>query len=203
MLRFTIAVLALAALPGVLHAQTDPDSVKHRNDCRLAAQVLATGHPAPHYSWALDQAWNCPETAAGLADRLRSSGTLRDTAALNALTAPTLRLRDGRIYTAALGLVQDKSATPEARVFAARTLIYSMRPGGGIDYTALTGPNGFCYGGGPSPHQSIAQGEPLPAGYVEQIHVVGRHLMRDTSEIGEIRHVGMCLSLAEELILAH
>jgi hypothetical protein len=201
MLRKTITVLALAAVPTLLHAQADPDSVKQRNDCRLAAQVLSTGHPATHYSWALDQAWDCPAAGGALAERLRSSASTSDVAVLDALTAPTLKLRDGRIYASALALAADKQATPESRVFAARTLIYSMRPGGGIEYAALLNTNGFCYGGGPSPHQRYTQGDPLPAGYVDEIHALGRRLMSDTTEGAAIRHVGMCLALAQQSLL--
>lgn len=31
-----------------------------RGECRLAAQVLRTGHPAPKLSWATDRASTCP-----------------------------------------------------------------------------------------------------------------------------------------------
>lgn len=45
--------LAAFALTSRLRAQVNPDSVKLRNDCRLAEQVLTTGQPATHRREAL------------------------------------------------------------------------------------------------------------------------------------------------------
>lgn len=46
-----LALLVLASSAAA--AQADPDSVKFRNDCRLASQVLTTGQPGPHTEDAL------------------------------------------------------------------------------------------------------------------------------------------------------
>lgn len=201
MLRTTTFALLAALLPAHCLGQTNPDSVKHRNDCRLAAQVLATGNPAPRYQWALEMAWNCAEAAPMIAQRLEALANSLDTAALNALTAPTIKLRDGRIFAAALRVAGSKTATPEARAFAVRTLIYAMRPGGGITYAALINPDAGCFGGGPSPHQSITPGAPLPADYVQQVNALGRRLARDTTEPESIRRIGFCAAAAREFII--
>jgi hypothetical protein len=201
MLRLTMFVALAALLPARCLGQANPDSVKHRNDCRLATQVLTTGHPAAKYQWALDKSWTCPEAAPAIAQRLESHATSRDTAALNALTAPTMYLRDGRIFAVALRIAGSKAASPEARVFAVRTLIYALRPDGQITYAALITPDAFCYGGGPSFHQKFTQGSPLPSDYVQQVNAVGQRLMRDSSEPAVIRRVGRCAAMARELIL--
>jgi hypothetical protein len=201
MLRLTTLALVVVLLPRHCMAQANPDSIKHRNDCRLAAQVLSTGNPAPRYRWALEMAWHCPDAAPAIAQRLEASASSRDTAALNALTAPTIQLRDGRIFAAAIRIAGDKAASREARVFAIRTLIYAMRPGGGISYDALVNPNGSCFGGGPSFHQTTTPGAPLPSDYVQQVNALGQRLMRDSSETPVVRLVGRCAAMAQELLL--
>jgi hypothetical protein len=200
---FTLALgVFLLTLPRSAKAQAEPDSVKHRNNCRLAAQILATGEPAIHTQWALDQSWRCPETAEALSQRLRAAAGSRDTAALNAITAPAIELRDGRLFEAALAVASDQGATVEARIFAIRTLIHSMRPGGLITYDGLADREGDCYGGGPSVHQQITAGSPLPSDYVERVHTLGRQLMSNTAAPPSIRHAGMCAALAQELLIA-
>lgn len=63
MILRTCLVLVVCAgaglIPAAVQAQADPDSVKLRNDCRLAAQVLDKGRPAPKYDWALSQIEKC------------------------------------------------------------------------------------------------------------------------------------------------
>ncbi len=53
MARIAVATLALALCGASAQAQVNPDSVKLRNDCRLAEQVLTTGEPATHRQEAL------------------------------------------------------------------------------------------------------------------------------------------------------
>jgi hypothetical protein len=199
-MRIALAGVLLALAPRALHAQDVQDSVRRRNECRLARQVLETGHPATHYQWALDRAWHCPEAAAGIRSRMERTAASRDTAALNALTQPTLTLRDGGIFRTALAIAGDKGASTEARIFAGRTLIYTMRPSGGIAYEAFVNPDRSC-SGDISPHQSFVSGAPVPADYVDRIHTLGRRLQADGSEPAVIRRLGVCLMLARELIL--
>ena len=200
----TAGLLLLMASASCALAQADPDSVKRRNDCRLAGQVLSTGQPATHYDWALEKAWHCPDAAAGIASLLRASTASRDAAALEALTRPTQRLRDGQIFSVAIAIVGNKAASQEARVYAARTLLYALRPDSGIEYDALIDRNQQCYGGGPGPHQSYTNGTtPLPGDYAQQVRSMGERIMRDASETPQLRHVGMCLYLAREAVRGH
>lgn len=50
-------------IPVAAQGQADPDSVKLRNDCRFAAQVLSTGHPSPHMDEALTTISSCGKEA--------------------------------------------------------------------------------------------------------------------------------------------
>src|SRR5690349_17810761 len=57
----------------------DPDDVHHRNDCRLALQIVETGHPAPHREWAYSLLPRCgasagPAAVAALWNGRRSVG---------------------------------------------------------------------------------------------------------------------------------
>jgi hypothetical protein len=55
-----IVFAVLALLPAMrLHAQANPDSVKHRNECRLALQVLVKGEPARLTGWAINYVRSC------------------------------------------------------------------------------------------------------------------------------------------------
>lgn len=200
MFRMTRLALLLMLLPACAVAQANPDSVKHRNDCRLAAQILSTGHPAPHYDWALETTWRCPEAAPALAREMERTATVRDTAFLNALTQPTIELRDGRVFETALRIASNRQASTEARIFAIRTLIYTMRPGGGIDYGNLAERDRYCYGFGPTTHQTITQGSPVTGDYVARANAVGRQLAADATESAAVRHAGMCAALAREFI---
>jgi hypothetical protein len=57
-----LALLILAPLPAA--SQADPGVVQHRNDCRLAEQILTQGQPAGKRSWALEIIGSCPEAEA-------------------------------------------------------------------------------------------------------------------------------------------
>jgi hypothetical protein len=59
------ALLLSAPSSSSVVAQANPDSVKLRNDCRMAAQVLTTGHPGPHIDDALTTIGLCGPEAEG------------------------------------------------------------------------------------------------------------------------------------------
>jgi hypothetical protein len=122
-----IALLLLFATPAA--SQSNSHSSEHRNDCRLAEQVLATGRPPTRKEWALGVVWNCRDAGPTLAAALTAAGASTDTAYLNPLTAPFIQLRDGYVVTAALALAGDRYASLTARVVAIRTLMYAVRPG--------------------------------------------------------------------------
>lgn len=199
-MRMKSLLLALAViLPLSAQAQASPDSVKHRNDCRLAVQVLTTGNPAVKADWAIRQMRTCPAGAAELARAFRAARSGRDTASLNRLTAPADWLRDGSMFSAALEVLRDRNASPEARVYAARVAMWAYVPGEEIRYEHLVDADGdgdwTCSGLGPSLHGEVVRGTPLPAGWIESGTALGRALSVDDSEPVRVRQAARCLAL--------
>jgi hypothetical protein len=196
--RLLLAVALLVPIMG--RAQANPDSVHQRNDCRLAVQVLTTGRPAVKTGWAIRQMRMCPSTAADLAEGLRAARTSQDTGALNRLTAPTDWLRDGNIFSAAVEVLRDRSASPQARVYATRVLMWAFVPGEEIRYGHLVDVDGdgdwTCGGMGPSLHGELVRGTPLPAGWEAAAQALGRTLALSPDEHVLVRQAATCLAVA-------
>ena len=202
-MRTALTVLLLFCLTGAgcVSAQTVPDSVKQRNDCRLAEQVVRTGHPAPKREWALWEIRRHCGASGGraLADAIREHRTSRDTAWLGELTSPAIQLRDGAVFAVSAQIARDRSASPEARVFAIRTLIWSLRPGYGITYDDLAGAgegSGGCYSHGPELHFQPTDGAPLPAGHASEVQAVAEQILLDAAEPAPVRSAARCALLA-------
>lgn len=103
-----------------LEAQTERQDPHVRNDCRLAAQVLETGHPAPHYEWALEFIAKCEETGAPVLAALWRSAA--DTEHLNRLYVSSYLLRDARITDAVTKVAQNRALPRLVRLNAIRVL---------------------------------------------------------------------------------
>ncbi len=59
----SVLLLLLTAASSLGGQQSEvPDSVHHRNNCRLAGQVITTGRPAAHTTWALSYIGACGDT---------------------------------------------------------------------------------------------------------------------------------------------
>jgi hypothetical protein len=169
-----------------------PDSVQHRNNCRLARQVIASGHPSPREEWALGVVWNCADAGPTLAAALSAARASTDTAYLNALTAPFIQLRDGTVFSAALSIAGDRAASVPARVAAVRTLMYAVRPGGYVDPAALPAADTrYCFGI-PTPHSRIVNGASLPADYVAQVRALAHRIQNDPGESAGMRRAANC-----------
>lgn len=197
-----VAVLALSTTAcASLSAQTEPDSIKARNDCRLATQAVTTGHPAVKIAWALRYIRTCPSAGPALAAALVTARESRDTASLARITAPTDWMRDRAVFDAALALVQDRGASAEARVFAIRPLIWSLWPGGELNYGHLVDTDGdgvwSCGGMGPSAEGEITEGTPLAAGWVARAHAVARAIVADSTAPASVRQAAKCLALTQ------
>lgn len=192
-----IVLLAVAACaPRAALAQADPDSIHHRNDCRLAAQVVTTGRPHPRLAWATSIMRTCRDAGGTIAQVFSANRHSTDTAYLDVLTYPAIALRDGVLFETAVAIATDRSASLEARVFAIRTLIWSMYPGGGIGYADLVDTPGHernC-GGGPSTHTLVTLGSPMPTNYVSRAKSVANQLGRDTTEVFALQRAAVCLA---------
>ena len=137
--RFAAMVLvaSIAANPCTVAGQASPDTIHHRNDCRLAAQVLRTGEPSTKLRWSVQVAPSCARIGAATAAallRLRSSS---DTAVLGGLVAISPRVRDDSLFGAALNVSADPSATPEARVAALTTLFFQVTGHSAVSYQSI------------------------------------------------------------------
>lgn len=114
-------LMATAAAAAPLSAQTDQNDPHLRNDCRLAAQVLTTGHPAPHYDWALEFIPRCGEDGATALTHLWRNPPA-DEGRLNSLFVASYTLRDSRVTAAAVEAAANRTLPQPARLAALRVL---------------------------------------------------------------------------------
>jgi hypothetical protein len=116
-----ILTITAAITPGrSLEAQTERQDPHVRNDCRLAAQVLETDHPAPHYEWALEFIAKCEETGAPVLAALWRRAV--DTERLDRLSMSSYLLRDARITDAVTEVAQNRALPRLVRLNAIRVL---------------------------------------------------------------------------------
>jgi hypothetical protein len=197
--RHTLALLMLSVTPACAAAQAVPDSIHLRNDCRLAGQVLTTGHPRPRLQWAAELMPRCPGVGMTVADALLRNRTWTDTAQLHWMTQPANSLQDGRTFNAALSVLRDEAASPESRVYAARVLYWLLYPSAGVYYSTLTDADGDghwpCVLFGGSSHLRLIRGEPLPTDWRIQLHSTASAIMRDDLAPQPVRQSAVCLVL--------
>ncbi len=117
--RFTVIAIAmvLAHVYPVWAQDADPSlQARHRNNCRLAAQVLETGHPHTHRRWALGRIAGCAvEGPVVLASLWRGIPAGDEVAPL---VRASLRLRDARLYQQLRETAIDRSRPGEVRAAA-------------------------------------------------------------------------------------
>jgi hypothetical protein len=198
-----LAVLCATALrPAMVSAQSaDPDSVKQRNNCRLAEQILTTGTPAPHWEWARGYIPYCGydvwgRVGAGVVQRLKTS---TDTLRLAAEWRNLNFLRDSTLFRTALDIASDEAASPEARVFAMRYLLSLSDPNGGYEYGALAergeipGMQPRCTTGQIAGKVHSYEGIPIPPDYHEQIRAAASALLDRDSAPPVVHSAALCV----------
>jgi hypothetical protein len=182
-------------------AQVRPDSVKLRNDCRLAAQVLTTGNPAPHVQWASWVIRGCPDAAQVVVRAVGQHRRSSDTVFLNAVTAPASEIRDRRLYEVALSILTDPSASTEARVFAARMLAWLYLPNAHLTYRDFVDPSGagdsLCGAKRPPMDLRIVRGTLLPDGWPETVKAAARSVYTDVAQPAAVREAARCFILLQ------
>jgi hypothetical protein len=124
-LAFALALAAiLGARPAEMRAQdhgANPLMVKHRNDCRLAAQVLLIDEPRTQRDWARGYIANCENE--GVPAIVREWRNVpNDTAAVVQLMHASTAIRDMRIYEQARAVAVDRSRADVVRVGAMHVL---------------------------------------------------------------------------------
>jgi len=202
-IRLLLVFAALLTPTAGAHAQAEPDSIKLRNDCRLAMQVLTTGHPAPRLEWARgfigycgNEQWATAKRAAIL--RLRASA---DENELGREWRFVWMLRDAELFNAVLQIAQDRNASTAARLWSLRTLANYIDPEG--SYGALTRiiPGSRegqpqCITGRAAGHMHEYSGKPLPSDFAAQARNLARALVADSGESLDLRTAAKCVVAA-------
>jgi hypothetical protein len=135
-----VTVLFLAGYGSLGAQMTRADSVRHRNNCRLARQVITTGVPADRRGWALAYLRDCgAEGGSALAQALGSLryGRVPD---VEALVFASGDLSDRSIADTALAIASDAGVPSQARIQALRVLNSQLLPGSFVSYEELAGP---------------------------------------------------------------
>jgi hypothetical protein len=204
--RIALTLICLVAGAGSLKAQAAPDTIKLRNDCRLAEQALRTGHPGPKVSWARTFLPNCrPEQWASAAtaalSRLRTS---TDEGMLRVEWGSVHLLRDATVFTLARSIAADPTASTPARIEAIRHLAELVDPNGVYDLLTQGVPGRgrvvrpFCASGRDAGELFHFNGTPLPGDAREQIRGVGAQLRDDATAPDTVRRAGECLAYVAE-----
>lgn len=129
--RWIAALGVGAVLAGTpLSAQPrEGDDVHLRNDCRLAAQVIGTGHPAPRREWAYGIIRGCDESGPRILAMAWRSRLPGDAASLGQLVAATRTLNDRSVVDAVSDVARNREAPDAARVHAFALLYSYAVPG--------------------------------------------------------------------------
>jgi len=198
-------VTALCALlmASPARAQANPDSVKMRNDCRFAAQVLTTGRPAPHLLWARGFIGYCgtgewSAATRGAVLRLRTS---MDNAELAREWRFVWMLRDADLFDAIVEIALDGNASVGARLWSLRTLAKYIDPEG--EYNVGPPVRATSHGGQPectagqmAGRMASYAGKPLPMNFSAQARGVAQTLIADETQPVEIRNAARCVAAA-------
>ncbi len=131
-------VIALAT-PATAQRTDGAADAHHRNECRLAAQVIRTGQPAPKREWARSHITTCLEEGpAILADQWRT--TQADSAHLRYLVFNSGRLRDERLYQSLRDVVADRSRPRAVRIGAMLALARYVNPNSMLGFSDVRAP---------------------------------------------------------------
>lgn len=139
-LLFVAVMLLTVTTPA--RAQDDRAAeVNKRNNCRLAAQVLTSGHPHPRYEWARATIVDCEDEGPAYfaAQWTRAPA---DTAVLRQMIAGSSLIRDARVYASLRQTATDASRPPVVRVAAMIGLAEYVDPRISIDLSELCVPEG-------------------------------------------------------------
>lgn len=195
----------LLLLPDAALGQTAPDSVKRRNDCRLAAQVIETGQPAPHESWAWQQIGACEPSlqVRVLGTAMRQARTTTNVAFAERALLPAVWLRDGALFEQLVQIAGDESASVPARVVAFVALAAIRDPSAAPSYARFIGgvdehpggvivPRARCSAQIAHERGFISGVTAMPPNYVQQIDALRLKVAKDRSEPDDVRSAAAC-----------
>jgi hypothetical protein len=126
--RISLLAMFTMAAPATLMAQPAQDA-HLRNDCRLAAQILRTGHPAPHTEWAYRAITKCVDSGpAVLIEKWR--GTLPgDSMEMRLLAGTSRYFPQQAVFDAVAAAALNANNTTYQRFRAMRLLASFAMPG--------------------------------------------------------------------------
>jgi hypothetical protein len=170
-----LTMAACGPTPGT--SQVSPDSVKHRNDCRLAFQVVTDGQPANRRQWALGLLPTCGtvggEAVSGVLRRSR--GAAVPSPELEAAVMLASVLHDARIFATAREIALDRGAGRVARIQALRVIYFQTGRGFADPYESFLQGEQLTYM--PLSDYPYTVGEPLPADVAEQAESVAQQIL--------------------------
>lgn len=124
---FGLALLAADPANGQSNSQRADNRL--RDDCRLVAQVIQTGHSAPKMEWAYDIIHVCSEAGAALASSWLQPLTAEELANRGYRSA---EVNDGRVILAALAVATSDARSSEERRSALDVVTMLYKPGSTI-----------------------------------------------------------------------
>jgi len=116
-----LLVIAASTVPILAQSSHESQDVHLRNDCRLAAQTLTKGHPAPKTDWALSIIYLCDASGGPALQALWAAPTV-DSVALQQLVTASSKLLDQRVYDAVTATARNTGAPRSVRFAAMRVL---------------------------------------------------------------------------------
>jgi hypothetical protein len=192
MFRPNLLVIAFSLAPVSLAGQASLDTIHPHNRCRLTAQIIELGDPAPHERWAYQVAPSCgADLGRTIANRLSALRASTDTAELRLLTTPASQLHDGAIFSVSLNIAGDKSASSVARPFAFRNLIWLISYGADLTNFDPWNSSGLGCSGAVHDRPSYT-GVALPGDFKDRVKAAAYQVARDASEPGPVRRAALC-----------
>lgn len=131
--RVYSVVALLFMMPAIVEGQANPDSVKLRNDCRFAAQIIESGRPAPHRSEALDILQACGVVATPALVQLWEQDNLSEADQVK-LTFASVRILSDTLARTLLRTAESPNRSVMVRASALAALVSIVDPS--LDVTA-------------------------------------------------------------------
>lgn len=197
-----VLVPALLLLPQLLQAQAEPDHVKRRKNCRLATQVIETGHLAPKIAWAWQYIGVCEpsEQVQALNAAIQQARHSNDPAVAERALMRVVFLRDGVLFNEVMNIADDPAASTPARVVALMALAAIRNPQvapffagfvGGLDEYGL--PRGGCSKRRMHVPPYVEGPNPMPTDYVQQILSLREKLRLSTTAPADVSSAAACV----------
>lgn len=204
MLRSILGATFAIMISGTsLNAQQSPGSREAR--CDVAIEIVRTGDSRAYSQrltgypesekekWAYSMVRVCgARGGTALAHRIRLSRTVGDTARLERYTAPTRDILDGSVFEASRSVAGDQSASTAARIYAFRTLIWTLDSSLGMFYGDLADTRTQMCARRASFHDEQTRGGSISGNRAQQILELARRVLGDANTAPALRKAAGC-----------